>query len=149
MECFETRCRNLNFFASINFFLIFYFRIFVAYQRTSIFNGDYSNSYFAFERIWTGQTEQDYENFTPFEPAIPNISFARQGQRSPSVQNFFQRFWQRNSGNNETNTAAGSLNSRRVPVQNTSSSSLSAGTDESYIKKVVLKLNGKNKTFHI
>ena len=116
-------------------------RIFVAYQRTSIYNGDYKKSYFGFERRWENGAEvlDIFPRISTSEPTIPEeivVDDRREESR-------FQRFINRIMGHEnqpqfdlEGQIQYGPVQiPEPIPAQN----QLAAGTEDCYVKKVVLK----------
>ena len=83
---------------------------------------------------------EEPETFANFEPSIPDVSVPEQ-QESP-LNGFFQRFWQRQS-NQCANRAPQTQANLRPEPESSTASTIEADISESYIKKVVLKLNGK------
>ena len=110
-------------------------------------NNYFVRSYFGFERVWEGEETLGQENFLTYEPEIPEVSLNSEPQpqsssvpRSSSVRQFLQRLLARPESNE---VDLGNQHRQPSQVQGRPNVSVSANTSESYIKRVVLKLNGK------
>ena len=114
----------------------------MGFQRTSVYNGEYESSYFALERAWKNAEEMITEpnDFAAFEPSIPEVLTTEQQSNPSSFQRFLRRLL-----NGSSRDQGGLLVGQRTPeprAQVAQNEPVGAPTTSSFIKKVVLKLNG-------
>ena len=114
----------------------------IGYQRTSIFNGDFKQQYFAFERVWSasstideGQPRSDEPSIF-VEPSIPDEAIP-QAQQS-RLQRLLRQFIHFDSERRQE------VQGQRpeTVTQSGTSRTVQSSTEDCYVKKVVLTLNG-------
>ena len=129
-------------------------RVFVAFQSTSIFSGDYGKSYFGFERRWTKKTSlthssEPHRTLTYMEPSIPPEADPYEineetGMFSATVRNLIGRF--RRATPQQDSTCHSTLietSAQPHDIANSSQTDVQAfAATDIYIKHVDLRKDG-------